>query len=1089
MLVSLLSMHPATAEIDAMQQALQQPYLKKLAFEWENIAAGQLWLKGVEPKYYTQWNTHVIRLNAGQQSSFYLPANQRLRLYHPEKELPVNAIAVYKSNGTGLLAKVAMQSSPDGRVLINVQQSAKVQIVHLINVARKTGSIALVVQVSRPQQLKNIAPYRNVKVLSGKWAWLNKNPLQIPALHSQLQAYQKKFVDLEGPTRIAIKNRLSYEAQASELIQDYRIRYRLNDKSPVWLDFSTAVESQYRMRINTVMKTLGRQQQAFIEVPSGHHRLELMSDRNLYLQVLQQSEHDYLFAQLNQPPLSVQTVRKQGLMAQQKLPELNALAQHMARDNKVKSSALLGRDLLRQHALGQTDSAPALAEANKLLAQRTFYRDLQPSIKHAPGEQFNAYFINKTIKAVRKKQADAVLSAQHLGAALKRLGHSNFHPIASNPGKDSYVLPVRSSTTLLRIITDKRKCRQQLIKIQFDQNPPASFMLHCADDSGSAQDQLQSLSETALLELQKQPGTPANTTLSHLFSAYRKPAALIPVAINEINLPRQVKRIQVWSDSSDYPALNLALQIRAAKPFQFSEQSYRSRLHWLSKEHLFKIFVADLQSAQGQTNQTEQQLLNEWLPLKRLLRSRYRQYKTSVAKQMPGVERVNKKHNEVWQANALRAEQDQQWVEALTYWNNIVEASQSMQRDQAQLSQAAILDRLSENYLAQSLWRYLSLYAQADIAEQAGNQLLKIYRQQNNSTAMQMLAAAMFIKRLDQQSLNVLIEVLMQDQQYRYALLLGMTAINPPTEMLLKAAYHLEWWQTYEQLLIQLPTSQQGFWIGLKAQKQGHFQVALDVWEKSQVNDWLLHLQQGLAIRKKLSKPGKVIQIYDEWSQWQLQHPGGKVIQDASRFVKDAAGTDQFYALERDIYSQAFRGTSHRPVKLQVMGPVNLTFNVRVLHAKPESQLDGWLRIDDNRESFIYPFSNNRPVPGMVLTGAGDFLPGNLFTLQYQVGQGPHEIELFSEAAAVAVNISEQLPELPLTVLAPLQLNTFTQALPAAYITENQLKKLIVVQPSTSMAIAKKGLTLQSILAMPEVTDASQAEKPNNQMLGSDGKR
>ena len=210
---------------------------------------------------------------------------------------------------------------------------------------------------------------------------------------------------------------------------------------------------------------------------------------------------------------------------------------------------------------------------------------------------------------------------------MKRLGHAYFSPISSDSNADSYLLTQRYAPSLLRIIVDKRACQTRRFNLQMDQQPPQPFILQCHKPAYTGDAFIQSVAETALQTLASQPEGAENPTLSHEFSAIRSPASLIPVAINEITLPTQVRQLKIWSEDTHLPPLNLALQTQAAKPFQFSEQSYLARLNDAPKALLFERFITDTSPPQTLSNNA-QQLQNEWLPLKRFLSAQYRHYKS-----------------------------------------------------------------------------------------------------------------------------------------------------------------------------------------------------------------------------------------------------------------------------------------------------------------------------------------------------------------------------------------------------------------------------------------------------------------------------
>jgi hypothetical protein len=276
---------------------------------------------------------------------------------------------------------------------------------------------------------------------------------------------------------------------------------------------------------------------------------------------------------------------------------------------------------------------------------------------------------------------------------------------------------------------------------------------------------------------------------------------------------------------------------------------------------------------------------------------------------------------------------------------------------------------------------------------------------------------------------------------------LTLTQQTPP-ESLLRAVYQLEWWQTFQQLADRFPIAKRDFWNGIKAQKQGKYQAALQAWSSNDLKVWRQQLEQGQQIFNQFSgiTEKNAIPLYQQWSTWQQRHPGPKMWLDAPWYVQDYAGSDSYYSTERDLYGKAFRATQQRPVVIGIMGPATLSLQVRPLHAayqdavstqttpslsQPDPvitstpMLDGWIQIVDNKKAQTYPFFNNIPSQGLELSGAGNLLAGNLETLDYQVGSGWHEIRVFSEQAPLSLSVLEQRPEWALSILPWLQTDTF----------------------------------------------------------------
>lgn len=1023
-LLFLLCIAPAYARIDAMQLRLLEAYSQDL--RWDNIESAPEWINGVKPDYDDAWKMHRVLLAPQQQTTVLLPAYESFRLYHPQQTLDNKQLEVYVSNGTGLAVKQNLQRSTDGHSLVLSPQSPYPQLIHVANPKTQSGDIAIALFISRKVPINDIAPYRNLVWSSARWCLLAQQPFVFPELYNQLTAQQKQSFEVTGPVRLALKNRLHYEQHASELIQDYRIRYWLDDTKAQELDFSTSVETSRIITVNTAIEVVGREQQAYLEIPEGQHRLVLQADRPLYIQVLAQTEQDYLFTGLNNPRLPVEDIRKQGLLPSTELVLQEQNAKRIAQDNSRQAGGMIASNLLRDAALHREDYPEGLSEEEQLRGFRSFYRDLLPSKKTAANAQFMAYFLAETLQAVNRPQSDAILADQHLADALKRVSNGYFTSLGN--AANEYRLPEQQSAGQLRLIIDKRDCVPRRLSIAIDQQPAKDLWLRCGDDQ-EPEAFTRSLAEAALIRLQQEPDS-VNVSLDALFSARGQAAPIIPSAVYEIPLAKEARSIKLSQISGMSQPVNVAMQYCASKPFLLSEHSYLSRLHNSSKTSWLDL------SQQNPTSfsHADQQLANEWLPLQRLLQAESRLYKASVISKpgTPTALLAAPQTLESESALAHNAEQKQQWLVALEHWGKVVNAASGLTQQYAQLAQAKALSKLGEDYLAESLRRYLSLYADASVAELAITQLTERYQTQNNNAALLILAAAMQIQRPSSSHQRLLLNALLKNGEYRFVLLLGLSfGEQPPLEDLLTAAYRLEWWASYQALQDQLPLEQRAFWQGLKAQYQGDFNAALQTWSSTKLKPWHDYLQQGIQLRERLMLVSErdAPMLYLQWAKWQQQYPGTKAPENALWHVKDYSGSDSYYAVERDVYGQAFRATVQRPVTLSILGPVNLILQIRPLHPPGQlaSSLDGWLHIKDNNESFRYPYTNNLPAQGLSVTGGDDLQVGNVVMMDYQIGQGLHEVQLSSEQAPLSISVQEQRPELSLSVLPNLQADTFAE--------------------------------------------------------------
>lgn len=1104
LILGLAFITPAQARLDAMQLRLLEPYQQDL--RWDNIESAPEWLNGVKPFYNRNWQMHSVRLQANQQVNLLLPAYESLRLYHPSQTLTPEALDVYASNGSGLAVKQVVQQSTDGHSLVISPKSPTPLLIHivkpLIHTPGNTGDLSsekpspegegdrahtstplttvtgvreieleVALFKSRKVIMNDIAPYRNMILLSAPWVLLTQEPFTLPELYWRLKANQIQRFEIEGPSRLAVKHRLSYEAQSSELIQDYRLHYQLDQNQSQTQDLSTSVETSrlvaeivsLKNPVNStlnsttglllatapapVVEVVSREQEAYIEIPEGHHWVELQSDRSLYVQLLAQTEHDYLFPAVNNPRNPVEAIRNQNLLESTALMLQEQSAKRIVQNNIPRAGGMSGTLLLQQSALERMDYPPGLTEAEQLRGFRTFYRDLFPSKKAAETPQFLSYFLTEELRAINRPQADAILADQHLAEALKRVASGYFTSITGDgdSAANEYALPEQMTPGQLRLIVDKRNCVPRMLKVQMDQQAPTDVWLRCVPDVTDDKF-VRPMEETALLRLQQDFQKPPNSTLSALFSTYQQPARLIPTAVFELPLPQSVRNIKIWQASDVKTPLNLAVQYRSSRPFLFSELSYLARSRETARTRLQQQFFQDLKGQRLDGSKPEQQLQNDWLPLERLILSEYRLFKSAVAQQPKAQADYSASQISGSISRAEAAERQHQWLEALEHWGEVVNHSQGLKQQQAQLAQGNILSKLGEHYLAENLRRYLALYAEEPIADQAIQQLAAEYRQQHNSFALQTLAAAILVQRPSTQHVLDFMDALMQNGEYRFVMLLGLSFTGQaPAETLLRAAYQLEWWQIYQQLIDQLPESRKAFWTGIKAQKQGNYQAALKAWSGTALNDWRQQLQQGqqlFDLFRGLNEKN-ALSVYQQWSAWQQRHPGPKTWLETPWHVQDYAGSDSYYSIERDLYGKAFRATPERPVVVGILGPATLSLQIRPVHAAVDntaghqqtqsdavvtamSALDGWIKIIDNKKSRIYPFFNNIPSQGLELTGADESVQaGNLETLDYQVGAGWHEIRVYSEQAPLSLMVLEQRPELALTILPWLQPDTF----------------------------------------------------------------
>ncbi|MDQ7089462.1 MAG: hypothetical protein Q9M50_02290 [Methylococcales bacterium] len=1026
-----------------------------------------------------------MTLKPEQEVSFRLPRYQSVRLYSPNKKINPEDIKLTLSDGTGLAFEESLYESTDGYSLVLSPQASKPLLVHIqVN----NNALKLGLFVSRTVSLDEIAPYRNVIPFSKNWVLLSTEAYQIPELYWRLPKNKTQKITLTGDAkRIVLRHRLQFEKQAHDLIQDYRIHYRLDKNEKHAVNLATSVDSSYELEINFKTAVLSRTEETYIEIPTGEHTLEFSADRALYLQVLTQTEHDYLFPNLNEPHQPVEEIRKHGLLPTQPQVLKAQQSKQLAEDNSLKEAEMFATQQLKQTALQRPDYPPLMRESEQLRGFRTFYRDLLPNHKNSEPSQYLAYFTPKRLLPYQRTQHHPTLAPQHLQAVLKRIGKTIFTPL-SNKGAsqaNEYFLPPRSTASELRLVVDKSFCEpKQSLWVQFDDQQPKALEVRCDEKNIHLDDFVQTFFEVAVKDYQhllfddlslikKEPPdknknpTPQKKELScsqferlqprlgfkskpcaslekrrlfyRLIEQHFKEGALIDSATVELSLAKKIKRIKIWRDESSTQPVAIAVQYRSAKSFVFSEQSFLARLQETNPAALLTQFKHDLLSPLEKPKavfEVENQLKNQWLPLVQLIQAQARLYKAAVAlPESKNTHRTNAKRLAQLYRMAKQNQAQNQWVESLELWAKIVQHTEGLERHRAQFEQANLLHLLGESYLAETLWRYLFFYADEPLANKASEKLRFKYQQQHNNFALQSLAASEVLKQPSRANLEFLLETLLKNKEYRFGLLLGLTLMEqPPLALLLKAAYQLQWWQSYQHLIEPVPLKKQAFWNGLKFQTDADYVGALATW-KTEKPLWSESLLKGLQLRDKVARScGKhEAEYYQQWLTWQNQQPSEKHWQTANHYFKDYAGADTYYSPERDVYSKGFRATAERPLQLSLLGGRTLKFKIRPLHPANvlDSAVDGWVEIKDrageNRieQHQLYPFTNNTPSQGLELTSVKVLQLGGLVELEYQLGAGWHELAIYSQQATLSITMEESQAQMPLTVLPRLNPYSF----------------------------------------------------------------
>jgi len=627
LLLAVTTLFPmaASAELDVVQAKMVAG--DSLPMRWDNIEGAPWYVAGNAPEYATSEGMHIVELKPGTSLTVRIPVYEMLRLYRPDGQLAVKDVEVFLSNGTGLYARWQTQRSSDGHSLLIVPQASDSMLAR-IQVPSDGKTQRLAVFISRHESLGKIAPYRGVVGLEGESVGIRRADQRGARTFWVVEANRPVRVHLHGPARYVLENRFKYDAQETQLNQNYQIEVHMDGKMLRLMEFESSIDSTeavyvgHRFLPGGSEKAVGQLQAGYLEIPEGDHDIRFVSNVDLYARLLEQEDPDYLFHDLNAPQPDAQQVRKQLPSAsaesswqlavadiRQRLDhaspeEIEVIARRIVQDNHYRDGGLVGAMLMRQYAARHPEYPRARIIADLMFARHTFYRDLFPSPAPESLKKEFFWFIPRHLNNPSHSLADQVIEAQHLRESLFSISGAYF--MALPPGIDSsakalqFSVPRRSAPTVLRISAGASiSGTEQHLWLQYDNRPaiPLRLVGHIPELQADAF--APSRAEAALHRLAGQFGRQDASTLGGAYGSYRMPARLADVASLELPLPAGVKRVRIWQDG--HSQLSVALQYRAASRFKMSESSYLSALQRTGREQALRWFGDRVRQQFGNT--------------------------------------------------------------------------------------------------------------------------------------------------------------------------------------------------------------------------------------------------------------------------------------------------------------------------------------------------------------------------------------------------------------------------------------------------------------------------------------------------------
>lgn len=433
------------------------------------------------------------------------------------------------------------------------------------------------------------------------------------------------------------------------------------------------------------------------------------------------------------------------------------------------------------------------------------------------------------------------------------------------------------------------------------------------------------------------------------------------------------------------------------------------------------------------------ELANDWFPLARMLQVNNNTFSASV----PVSAAILKKGKPLSAARiksltkrARKAEADKQWVLALDYWSKVAVSSSGEQHREAQLKRIIVLGNLGETFLADRTLRAIYLFSpDARLKQQAFNLLLDNYSRIGDYRPILALVTTQALRSKKPEMFAAVARLLQENGEYRMALKVNM-ALPPEFRSnvaLMKSAYKLGWWKTYEQLLPALSEEERNLWIGYRAQLNGDYSKASVSWRKAGKDGEALaaSLADALSIRARLQSRDESNRkaAIPQWMNWWGEYPGPRTWKEEANLIVDSDGTKLVHNVERELYFYGYRGTASRPVKLLVPGSTRVRISVRPIHENGKnSSRNGWVQIREANSLRLLPFFNNVKSSFFDIEGERSKL-GRSVRGDYSFGPGLHEVEISGGNVPILVRVYAERSDFPLSVLPPVNKDTLMAAI------------------------------------------------------------
>ncbi len=994
-LLALLTAALASAEIphlysaDPLRDSDRAAHAAHLI--WEPVGQDAKWLDNP--------NSGRVRLAAGEEAVFALPAQGHLRLQSDESPEPPQ---LWLSTDGQLWRRAPWTPGTEPREWLHVEDRPTPSYARLHGETAFAGRLL----IAGEQRIDAPATYRELP-LPLEPAYLTDTDSGRGKAY-RLPAGEVVEVTVSGPTVLALALRPATAPAPGDSRSEYGLDWAF-DASP-WQRLAVQRPSLVgRYQELGTCALHGEMDRRFLVVPEGSHRLQLRAPLPLLLNVGQTDTQAY-FLPGNEPAPTREALTRSLLdtepVREPALADLDALRQSNAIDGAA--------DIVLARLAPQAGVEPPRAQrelAGQIERGQRFFRPLLPDDSAGPVVSQAAWFSpTEPLRA-----ADGPVHYLEADAVLNRLFRGVFVAVGTQPLR--FPVPARVGPSRLRLtaaLPDDSSADAASLWVQYDAQPPQRLALTPAPSAA----ELASPPDAVLSRL----GATVPPALSGGFAASRTPGHYWRTANVELPLPATVRTLRVWSDG----ALKLALQYRASEPYAMSEFAYRALLKdaashtsLVGQLHEALRGVVDVASPLLTRAATPERILaNQWYPMLRQLHAAQAVY----------LDHFDPDNSAPITGNREERLRTAGLAAARADWQGVLEALGPLGYGQDagayRLAQQA-LEMLGESNLARHQRRAVAVFGSAPQARaQAMDDLLREYGKTQDWDSQIQLLAAVFLRTGDASLLEPLGGALQASGASLWATQLGLVLAHEgdTPAWLYQAARDAGWEEVADVASAQRSRAERALLRGDRAERLGQTEEALAQWRRAEAPGTQraarLHAGEAIAAALRSADPEERQAAVEHWLVW---------AQDAEQTFAWAPLTDQvtqaagYASLFSEITRKPLalpRATPDTAVELDVIGPVVLRIQARRLTPGTDPDVRDWLVAEVDGKTLNYPLVRRPQSPYLVPIDGGA-VPSMSDTVLLDVPPGLQRLRLRPRRHAHLLAVAQWRPREPWAVLPP----------------------------------------------------------------------